>query len=189
MFGSLSVLTGTTALARDPSVNVLLTGVKQATIEKDNPETTQAIGENPAAHASLAETPQTEKRNVVLIHLESARERSVTPYNEDLKTTPFLDELAKNSSLLAEQAYVGSVPRSTLSNVAINCGIETPPRLGPEYHPGGVPVPCLAGLLKEQGYRTVFFSSNMDSFGDAASNNFGYEEVFAPPSQYTPSQY
>jgi arylsulfatase A-like enzyme len=98
-----------------------------------------------------------------------------------------LDALAKKG-LLAERAHV-VVPRSTLSNVAVNCGIEPPPRLGPEYHPGGIPVPCLASLLKERGYRTVFFSSNMDSFGDAATNNFGYEEVFAPPAVSTPTQY
>ena len=32
---------------------------------------------------------RTERRNVVLVHLESIRARSVTPYNEQLKTTPF----------------------------------------------------------------------------------------------------
>ncbi|MDQ3965130.1 MAG: sulfatase-like hydrolase/transferase [Actinomycetota bacterium] len=201
VFGWLSVSTGTTALARDPFVHVVLTGVEQANTKDDldagaaveqasteegDSDADQTV-EHPAAHASLAETSQTEKRNVVLVHLEAARAQSVTPYNEDLNTTPFLNELAK-SGLLAERAHV-VVPRSTLSNVAVNCGIEPPPRLGPEYHPGGVPVPCLAGLLKEQGYRTVFFSSNMDSFGDIATNNFGYEEVFAPPGESTPTQY
>ena len=33
----------------------------------------------------LQKTNETEKRNVVLIHLESTRARSVTPYNEDIR--------------------------------------------------------------------------------------------------------
>jgi lipoteichoic acid synthase len=201
-FGWLSVLSGSSSLARDPFVNVVLTGVeeastetegeeeatteteaKEATTEEDNPDAVPV-----AEHARLTQTSQTEKRNVVLVHLESTRAQSVTPYNEDLSTTPFLNELAK-SSLLAEQPYVGGAPRSTLSNISVNCGIPPPPRLGAGYHPGEVPVPCLAGLLKDQGYSTVFFSSNMDSFGDLATNNFDYQEAFAPPSPYTPTQY
>jgi hypothetical protein len=52
---------------------------------------------------SLKETART--RNVVLIHLESTQARSVTPYDPDLKTPPFLNELAKQS-LLAERAFL-----------------------------------------------------------------------------------
>ncbi|MDQ3911313.1 MAG: sulfatase-like hydrolase/transferase [Actinomycetota bacterium] len=169
--GSLSVLTGTNALARDPFVNVVL-----------------PAGTHPAAHATLAETSQTEKRNVVLVHLESTRARSVTPYDEDLNTTPFLNELAK-SSLLDEQAHVGSLPRSSFSNISVNCGIQAPNRLGSEVRPGGVPVPCLAGLLRDQGYSNVFFSSNADEYGDIATKNWGYEEAFAPNDPDVPPQY
>jgi lipoteichoic acid synthase len=175
-------------------------GEKQASQEEEKTtaekttteETTSEAGatiEPSAADASLSQTSRTEKRNVVLVHLEAARALSTTPYNQYLNTTPFLNELAKKNSLLAERAYVGSVPRSTLANVAVNCGIGPPPWLGPEYRPGGVPARCLPDLLREQGYRTVFFSSNTDSFGDIATNNFGYEEVFAPPGESTPAKY
>jgi phosphoglycerol transferase MdoB-like AlkP superfamily enzyme len=138
--GLLSLDAGATALARDSFVNVIVPGVEEA--EEDNPatvptvegaeepeendsDTAPGVGQ-PAAHATLAQTSQTEKRNVVLVHLESTRARSVTPYNEDLKTTPFLDELAKQS-LLVEQAYVGSIPRSLMSSISVNCGIQPPP--------------------------------------------------------------
>ena len=176
-FGSLSLLTGITTLARAPFVNVVLTGIKQVKIEEDVSNAGQPT-EYPAAHTSLAETSRTEKRNVVLIHLESTRAQSVTPYNEDLNTTPFLDELAK-SSLLVEQAYV-VVPRSSKATVAVNCGIDPPLYQGPEYDPGGIPVPCLATLLKDQGYDTVFFQSSsekMDQYGVVAEN-LGYEEYY-----------
>ena len=183
-FGSLSLLTGTTTLARAPFVNVVLTGIKQVTTEEGISDAGQ-LTEHPAAQASLTETSRTEKRNVVLIHLESTRAQSVTPYNEYTKTTPFLDELAKES-LLAQRAYV-VVPRSSKATVTVNCGIDPPLYQGPEFDPGGIPVPCLASLLKNQGYSTVFFQSSsetMDQYGIVAEN-LGYEEYYPSESMDT----
>src|ERR671921_261300 len=209
-FGSQSVLTATTALARDPFVNVVKMGVAEATAGTEAEEattedraTTETEGEeaatgednsaavpaagHPAAHARLAQTSQTEKRNVVLVHLESTRARSVTPYSENLNTTPFLNELAK-SGLLVERAYVGSIPRSLMSNISVNCGIQPPPRQD-LYEPGSMPVPCLAGLLRDQGYSSALFSSNADDYGDSAPTNWGYGKVSAPPDPAVPAQY
>ncbi len=183
-FGSFSLLVGASALERNPFINVVLTGIEEATAEENVPDSSQAT-EHPAAQARLAETSQTEKRNVALIHLESTRAQSVTPYNESLETTPFLDELAK-SSLLVEQAYA-VVPRSSKATVTVNCGIEPPLFQGPEFEPGGIPVPCLAGLLKEQDYNTVFFQSSseaMDQYGVVAEN-LGYEEYYPSESMDT----
>ena len=178
-FGSLSLLTGPAALARDPVVNLILTGVEEVTVDEVDPGTGPAV-EHPAANATLAETLDTEKRNVVLIHLESTRAQSVTPYNEDLQTTPFLDELSRSSgSLVAERAYT-PVPRSSKASVSVNCGVEPPLYPGPEFEPGGVPARCLPALLREQDYSTVFFAStanNMDNFGDVVQG-FGYEEFY-----------
>ncbi len=183
-FGLLSLLTGTTTLERPPFVNVVLTGVEEATAQEDVPDAGSAT-EHPAAHASLAQTPWTEKRNVVLIHLESTRAQSATPYNEDVKTMPFLDELARDS-LLVERAYT-VVPRSSKSTVVVNCGVDPPLQQGPEFEPGGIPVPCLAGLLKEQGYRTAFFQSSsetMDQYSVMASN-LSFEEYYPSESMDT----
>ncbi len=183
-FGSLSLLTGTTTLARAPFVNVALTGIEQVTMEEDTSDAGQ-LTEHPATHASLVQTSQTENRNVVLIHLESTRAQSVTPYNEDLETTPCLDELAKES-LLVERAYA-VVPRSSKATVTVNCGVDPPLYQGPEFDPGGIPVPCLASLLKDQGYSTVFFQSSsetMDQYGIVAEN-LGYEEYYPSESMDT----
>jgi phosphoglycerol transferase MdoB-like AlkP superfamily enzyme len=183
-FGSLSLLTGITTLARAPLVNVVLTGIEQVTTEEDISDAGQ-LTEHAATHASLAETLRTEKRNVVLVHLESTRAHSVTPYNEDLKTTPYLDELAEES-LLAERAYV-VVPRSSKATVTVNCGIDPPLYQGPEFDLGGIPVPCLASMLKDQGYSTVFFQSSsetMDQYGVVA-DNLGYEEYYPSESMDT----
>src|SRR5215208_7411200 len=83
------------SFVRAPFVNLVLTGAKEAMSEENAPDVgpTDSPAEHSAAHASLVETSQTEKRNVVLIHLESTRAGSVTAYNEELQTTPFLDEL------------------------------------------------------------------------------------------------
>jgi lipoteichoic acid synthase len=183
-FVSLSMLTGTTSLARDPFLNMVLTGVAEATAEDEVGDAVSPV-EPPAAHATLAQTPWTNKRNVVLIHLESTRAQSVTPYNSDLETTPFLDELAKKS-LLAERAYA-IVPRTSKANVSVNCGVEPPLYPGPEFEPGGIPVPCLAGLLRNQGYNTAFFmstSETMDNFG-AVVTNFGYQKFYSSETMDT----
>ncbi|MCA1728681.1 MAG: sulfatase-like hydrolase/transferase [Actinobacteria bacterium] len=197
-FGSLSLLIGarstdnptgaSVSFVRAPFVNLILTGAKEVITEENAPDADIASPavEHPAADATLADTSQTEKRNVVLIHLESTRARSVTPYNENLETTPFLDELAK-SSLLAERAYT-TVPHTSKANVSVNCGIE-PHLVQPttEANPGGIPVPCLANLLKEQGYHTGFFQSSTENFEDFEDlvKSFGYEDYYPLESMDT----
>ncbi len=173
------------SFARAPVVNVVLTGVKEAIAEEDNRDVGTAV-EHPAAHASLIQAPRTEKRNVVLIHLESTRAEATTPYNNNLETTPFLNELAK-SSLLVEQAYT-TVPHTSKASVSVNCGIF--PHLVPqvtEAGPGGIPVRCLPHLLKDQGYRTVLFQSSTEDFENFAGlvKNLGYEEYYPLESMDT----
>ena len=193
-FGSLSLLTGSgpsgasRSFARDPFVNLILTGLKGVRTRDDDPYA-GAVGradEYPATDAHLVQTPWTQKRNVVLIHLESTRAQSVTPYNEDLETTPFLNELAKNS-LLAERAYT-TVPNTLKASVSVNCGIEPHlVQLATEAELGGIPARGLAGLLKEEGYRTVLFQSstqNFENFRDLAKN-LGYEEYYPLESMDT----
>ena len=184
-FGSLSLLIdpdtagASKSVARDPFMHVVLTGVEEAsTTDVEDPGTGSAI-EQPAEDASLAPSPQTEKRNVVLIHLESTRAGATTPYNGDLPTTLFLDELAKQS-LVAERAYT-TVPHTSKASVSVNCGIF-PHLVQPttEARAEGIPVPCLAGLLKEEGYRTGFFQSSTKDFEDFEdlAKNFGYEDFY-----------
>jgi lipoteichoic acid synthase len=166
------------SFSRDPVINVIASEIEHArlrsSIEKID---TNAI--DPPVNTRLERTAQTERRNVVLIHLESVRARSVTPYNEELRTTPFLDELSKES-LLAERAYT-VVPHTSKAVTSVNCGIE--PHLVrkiTEAEPGGVLARCLPELLEEQGYNTVWFSSATEHFEDRRDlvQNFGYEEFY-----------
>jgi phosphoglycerol transferase MdoB-like AlkP superfamily enzyme len=169
------------SFARDPFVNLVLSGFEEST-------SSQAVGhvEPPAVHASLSQTQSAQKRNVVLIHLESTRAESTTPYNSQLQTMPFLNELAK-SSLLAQNDYT-TVPHTSKAVTSVNCGIE-PHLVSPttEAEQGGIPAPCLPSLLKEQGYTSVFFQSSTEDFEDFKGlvKNFGYEEYYPLESMST----
>jgi lipoteichoic acid synthase len=166
------------SFSRDAVVNVITSQVEYERL-KEVAEDANVSPRQPPVDTLLKPTAQTEKRNVVLIHLESVRARSVTPYNEDMQTTPFLNELAKES-LVAERAYA-VVPHTSKAIVSVNCGIE--PHLVrkiTEAEPGGVPARCLADLLEEQGYDTVWFSSATKDFEDRPDlvKNFGYDEFY-----------
>jgi lipoteichoic acid synthase len=161
-------------------VNLVVTGEEAVTNQEF-----AGVATEPPPPARLVPTGSSKQRNVVLIVLESTRARSVTPYNEELETTPFLNELSK-TSLLAEQAYA-VVPWSSKAEVAINCGVA--PALtqsafasSPEAARGNIPTQCLPELLKGQGYNTAFFMSASKDFDDFGSlvEDFGYDTLYTP---------
>jgi lipoteichoic acid synthase len=186
---SLSLLPGgsstgaSKSFSRDAFVNVVMTAAQVAESEELPEIAAEPVAENPPAEASLASTADTEKRNVVMIQLESTRARATTPYNESLDTMPFLDELAKQS-LLVEQAYT-VVPHTHNALAAINCGIEPPlDRWGTMLlgaREDSVPAACLPDLLKEQGYNSAYFMSQSESFERSPEilENLGYEEFYS----------
>src|SRR5215204_5092629 len=162
------------SFSRDAIINIVMSELEHAQI-RDLVAHSSSI--EPPVDTRVQKTAETEKKNVVLIHLESARARSTTPYNEDLDTTPYLDTLAKKS-LLAERAYT-IVPHTSKAITSINCGID--PHLVREIteaEPGGVPARCLPELLKQQGYDSVWFSSATEHFEDRRElvHNFGYDQ-------------
>jgi lipoteichoic acid synthase len=184
-FGFLSIPMGldaasaSTPFGRDPVVNVFLTGVRGAGSEGAY-EDALAVEVPEAEEATIVPMQRTEKRNVVLIHLESTRAGATTPYNANLETTPFLNELAAEGGLLAQRAYT-IVPHTSKAATSVNCGIL--PHLNSqatEAEPSGIPARCLAELLKGQGYGTVFFQSPTEDFEDRRGlvENFGYEEFY-----------
>ena len=171
---SLSVVPSLTnagnAFARDPLANMVINEVASTEVEAT------VSPESLPTDTTLSPTPETEKRNVVTIFLESTRARSTTPYNEELGTTPFLDELSKES-LMAERAHA-VVPHTSKALVATTCGV--PPPLDTkktESEPGIIPAKCLPELLGEQGYDSAFFQSATKTFERRPElvNNFGYD--------------
>src|SRR5918997_4526758 len=161
------------AFARDPLANMVVKEVASPEIEATiSPDTLPT-------DTRFVPTSDTEKRNVVMVFLESTRARSTTPYNEDLGTTPFLDELSKES-LMAERAYA-VVPHTSKALVATLCGVDPPlDDEKTESEPDVIPARCLADLLKEQGYRTSFFQSATEDFERRRMlvRNMGHEDFF-----------
>ena len=181
VLGSLSALPSATGVSdtfsRDALANIAISELNKP--DFDMQIETDLVADTSATDAFLTETPETKKRNVALVFLESTRARSTTPYNEDLKTTPFLDELAEKS-LVAEDAYA-VVPHTSKALVAATCGVAPPlDTRNTESEPDAIPARCLPDLLKERDYRTAFFQSATKEFERRGQlvENFGYEEFF-----------
>jgi len=175
---SLSLLPSATgagnAFSRDAIANMVVGEI--ATPEID---TKLAAGPLPT-DTRFVKTPETNTRNVVIVFLESTRARSTTPYNGDLSTTPFLEELSKDS-LLFDRTYA-VVPHTSKALVASLCGV--PPPLDTqrtESEPNVIPARCVPVLLEDHGYRTAFFQSATEKFERRPQlvENLGYEDFFS----------
>ncbi|MCB9640650.1 MAG: sulfatase-like hydrolase/transferase [Myxococcales bacterium] len=117
-------------------------------------------------------TSRMKKKNVVFILLESQRARSLTPYKKlvgkhphapKMDTTPFLNEIAKKSFFVEHMSTV--IPHTSKALVTMLCGIF--PKVTVDSDEGeknGIPTRCLPSLLKQVGYRSVFFQSATNHF-------------------------
>ena len=180
-FGALAFVPGASdtnqSFSRSPFINVVATSVSTPQAEDLGVEDASTRAARSLSSVKLVQTKDTQKRNVVLIHLESVRAQSTTPYNPDLKTTPYLNELSKKS-LLVERAYT-TIPHTTKALTSLNCGIYPDPSTDVhESEPGGVPVRCLPKLLDDEGYNSVVFQSALGKFEDRPQlvENFGYDK-------------
>lgn len=180
--GSFSLFPGAANADRSfslsPPINVLATGIGGPENGNFEAGASSRVVDS-LNEAGLKETPQTRNRNVVLIFFESTPSRSTTPYNKDLKTTPFLDDLSKKS-LMVERAYT-TMPHTSKATTSVNCGIYPDPETAiHESEPGAVPVRCLPKLLGQQGYRSAWFQSATETFENRPQlvKNFGYDDFY-----------
>ncbi len=187
IFGSLSLVPSVTgagnSFSRDAVANVF---VRQLVEPPTGKIKVDLAAEDLASDATLKATKKTEKRNVVLVFLESTRAESTTPY-ADIDTTPFLQELA-NDSVVAQNAYA-VVPHTSKALLATECGVVPPLDTDmTESEPDAIPADCLADLLGEQGYNTAFFQSATENFERRPQlvDNFGYDDFY--PVNYMPKQ-
>jgi phosphoglycerol transferase MdoB-like AlkP superfamily enzyme len=183
--GSLSLVPGASdanrALSLTPPVNVVATGLSMPGAAELDVEEASATSGASLAKVELRETSETERRNVVIILLESTGARSTTLYEEfDMpETTPYLEDLA-SESLLVDRAYT-TIPHTSKAITSVNCGIYPHPETDiHEAEPGNIPVRCLPELLGEHGYDSVFFQSATEEFEDRPElvENFGYDDFY-----------
>lgn len=165
------------SFARDTFVNVAMSEIEAA---KNKPEVdAEAIRADLPTDTELAATDGTQRKNVVIIVLESTRAQSVTPYNPDIATTPYLDDLSRQS-LFAEEAYA-VVPHTTNALIASICGIVPPDRQDTDSLGDGIPGKCLPELLSEQGYSTAFIQSPTENFErrPEVASNMGFQDFLS----------
>lgn len=155
----------------------------------------------------LAERANRETVNLVFIVLESVGLRATNLGNPGLQgVTPFLQKLSESSRVF-DRAYT-VVPHTSKALVAMFCGTEPFFRFPIFESHLGIPARCLASLLDDHGYQSVFFQSPNGGFenrrglvaqmgfqrfvgGDELSsagfevvNYFGYEDaVMLEPSR------
>lgn len=161
------------AFSRDVLANMVLSELTKPKIE------TKLTAQDLPTNTKFVPTSETEKRNVVVVYMESTRAESVTPYEKDLDTTPFMNDLSKES-LMAERAYA-VVPHTSKALVASQCGVAPPlDTKNTEAEPDVIPAQCIPDLLGEQGYRSVFFQSATENFERRRMlvDNFGYDDFF-----------
>jgi lipoteichoic acid synthase len=171
------------SFSRAPISNLVATELEQSEMQA---AAEKAKARHPLAHVRLKPTPRTRRRHVALIHLESVRERSATPYEENLDTMPYLAGLAKDG-LLVERAYT-TIPHTSKALVSVNSGLYPSPKTDiVEAEPGGTPARSLAELLAEQGYKSAWFQSATQTFEDRPQlvKNFGYGHFQAYESMKT----
>jgi len=122
------------------------------------------------AHANgpplLIGVPNAPKPNVVLIVLDTVRADHLSLYGYPLRTTPNLDELARDSSIYSNA--ISPSDFTLTSHASLFTGVypswhgafcEPPANaFGRELSPG---VPTLAEILARQGYRTLGVAANL----------------------------
>ena len=164
-------------VSRSPVSNLVATRIEEGQMEE---AARRVSGAADLSRIEFVATPRTRKRHIALIHLESTRARSTTPYNRDLGTMPFLNELSKNS-LILERAYT-TTPHTSKAVTSLNSGLYPHPDTDIiESRPGGIPARSLPELLGDHGYKSAWFQSATEIFEDRRVHvaNFGYDHFAA----------
>jgi lipoteichoic acid synthase len=171
-------------LARDPVLNLLIGAFTPDPFD----EVLEVEAEpRPTGPTRLERIEGAPRPNLVVILLESTRAASVSAYDEERGVTPYLGELARRS-LLVERAYA-LIPHTSKALVSVLCGIE--PRLAfevVEAGRGAMPGRCLADLLGEHGYETIYFQAATKKYEKRPGlvRNMGYAQF--RPGDEMPSE-
>ncbi len=131
-----------------------------------------------AQHLRFLPTAQTRRPNIVIVVLESIRQRSTPLADPRLQTMPFLASLAQQG-LRVESMYP-VVPHTSKAVAAIFCGIY--PKITMhvvESEVGGIPARCLPSLLESLGYKTAIFHPATARFEnyDQLARNIGFSMI------------
>ena len=133
---------------------------------------------------ALKETSSWNHSNVILVILESVGANSTSLAGTGLDNTPFLEALAKESTVI-DQMYV-VVPRTLASWISILQGVypaasNVTLRWGDKLERAGGQYPSLPNLLKPFGYQSAFFTPTHLDYENEKQiiSNMGFDFVMA----------
>lgn len=159
-----------------PPIQMAMTPIRKANAFPAAPAPDQIVAPD-KANTTLKPRSDGERRNLVVINLESMRDSSTLPQDVRQSVTPVLDEL-KTQSLAPERGYT-VLPHTSKAILATTCG-QTPPLdyENSEAEANGLYARCLPDLLGEQGYASAFFQSATEHFERRRNTvaNMGYDE-------------
>jgi lipoteichoic acid synthase len=169
---------GTTQFTQNRVVNLTAQAIKRA-VDPHPSGFRQPTRADLPLNRRLVKTADTRRLNIVQIVLESTGWDATTLGDPQLKTTPYLAQLARKS-LVAEHAYT-VLPHTSKSLVGSQCGIAPPiDTVATEDQPGGTGGRCFASMLRDQGYSSAFFQSATRLFEgrDKVVKNFGFDNFY-----------
>lgn len=181
-----SLTSASDSFTRDALVNLFVTQVEKVRYADVEPNISAALtSETPPSQTEI-QAGAGQKRNVVMVYLESTRANAATPFDEEQQAlppeeqvTPFLQQLSK-SSLMAEQ-FNAVVPHTSKSLTASHCGMVPPVDAdNSEADEDSLPSKCIPELLGEEGYESAFFQSATENFERRRElvSNFGYDDFY-----------
>lgn len=181
-----SITGASDAFTRDALVNMFVTEVEKVRYADVEPDVGAALASQRPPSQTELRAGDGQKRNVVMVYLESTRANATTPFDEQQKSlppeeqvTPFLQQLSK-TSLKAEQ-FNAVVPHTSKSLTASHCGLAPPMDTETsEADEDSLPSKCVPELLEEKGYESAFFQSATQDFERRREliGNFGYDEFY-----------
>ncbi len=160
----------------------------QASVRDPTPPPSATVVGPPKWRWQAGKQDAKRRYNVLVVLLESTRASATSLEHPELVTTPRLATLAARG-LWASQAYT-TIPHTTKALIATLCGY--PPRIDPEFSEaewGALPAACLAELLGQQGYRSLFLTAAAGKFENNHQlvEQMGYQTVIMGDELADPS--
>ena len=134
-----------------------------------------------SAHMVLRQTEKTNRKNVVVVMLESMRAESTTVHTPTLQTTPFLAQLASKSLVVEDMSAV--IPRTAAAWMAVLGGQYPLANEGTHDWAGEnrsqARIRTLPSVLRDAGYATSFFTPTNLRFQDDLDvvDTFNFEVI------------
>lgn len=147
------------AFGEDASFSINKSYAGKSDFEKKNINEVQAPYANAFGEGKI--------KNVVFFVLESTPWEYVTPYNNSINATPFLNAYPNKAVFENVYAHIPATNKSMFSFLCSTYPEISFKSITLEYP--NIPLPSIPSELKKHGYRTAFFNSGDNQYQDAGT--------------------